>query len=182
MSGVGPTFQELVQEFFTGYLVEQRAVSPRTVIAYRDAFSLLLEHAERTLGKAPTALVLGDLDESLIASFLNDLETRRGNAARTRNARLAAIRSFLQFAAQRDVANLTSVTRALSVLMKRFERPMLGFLSREQLLAILALPGTDWVAMRDRVLLQLLYNTGARVSDMVAVRVDDVVTGGGAHS
>ena len=64
--------------------------------------------------------------------------------------------------------------------MKRFERPMLGFLSREQMLAVLALPGTTWLAERDRLLLQMLYNTGARVSEMIGVRIGDVVTGDGA--
>ena len=177
---LGPTFQALVQAFFTSYLVDQRAVSPRTVTTYRDAFTLLLEHAERTLGKAPAALALADIDETLILGFLDELETRRGNAVRTRNARLAAIRSFLQFATRRDVANLATTTAALSVPMKRFERPMLGFLSREQMLAVLDLPGTDWLATRDRVLLHLLYNSGARVSELVAIRVDDVVTGDGA--
>ena len=135
-----PTFQELVQKFFTHYLVEQRAVSPRTVAAYRDAFSLLLDYAERTLGKAPSALVLGDLDEPLLAGFLDELETRRGNTVRTRNARLAAIRSFLNFASRSDVRNLATVTQTLSVPMKRFERPRLNFLSREQIMAVLALP------------------------------------------
>jgi site-specific recombinase XerD len=176
----GPTFQALVQTFFTSYLVDQRAVSPRTVTTYRDAFTLLLEHAERTLGKAPAALALADLDEPLILGFLDELETRRGNAVRTRNARLAAIRSFLQFASRRDVANLATTTAALSVPMKRFERPIIGFLSREQMLAVLDLPGTDWLATRDRVLLHLLYNAGARISELVAIRVDDVVTGDGA--
>ena len=177
---VGPTFQVLVQAFFTSYLVDQRAVSPRTVTTYRDAFTLLLEHAERTLGKAPAALALADIDETLILGFLDELETRRGNAVRTRNARLAAIRSFLQFASRRDMANLATTTAALSVPMKRFERPIFGFLSREQMLAVLDLPGTDWLATRDRVLLHLLYNAGARVSELVAIRVDDVVTGDGA--
>ena len=142
--------------------------------------SLLLEHAERTLGKAPAALTLADIDETLILGFLDELETRHGNAVRTRNARLAAIRSFLQFATRRDVANLATTTAALSVPMKRFERPMLGFLSREQMLAVLDLPATDWLATRDRVLLHLLYNAGARVSELVAICVDDVVTGDGA--
>lgn len=177
---VGPTFQALVQEFFTRYLVDQRAVSPRTVTAYRDAFTLLFAHAERVLGKAPSELALRDIDESLLVGFLDELETCRANAVRTRNARLAAIRSFLQFASRRDLANLATVTRALSVPMKRFERPMLGFLSREQMLAVLDLPGTDWLATRDRLLMHLLYNTGARVSELVAVRVDDVITGNGA--
>lgn len=125
---LSPTFQALVQVFFTSYLVDQRAVSPRTVTTYRDAFTLLLEHAEHTLGKAPAALTLVDINETLILGFLDELETRRGNAVRTRNARLAAIRSFLQFATRRDGANLATTTAALSVPMKRFERPMLGFL------------------------------------------------------
>jgi len=177
---IRPTFQALVQEFFTCYLVEQRGLSPNTVAAYRDAFTLLLDYAERTLGKPPTALLLSDIDEALLAGFLDDLETRRANAVRTRNARLAAIRSFLQFASRRDIASLTTVTRSLSVPMKRFERPMVAFLYREQVHAILDLPGTDWLATRDRLLLHLLYNTGARVSELVAVRVNDIVTGQGA--
>ncbi|NDY94372.1 tyrosine-type recombinase/integrase [Wenzhouxiangella limi] len=176
----GPTFQALVQTFFTSYLIDQRAVSPRTVTTYRDAFTLLLEHAERTLGKAPASLALADIDETLILSFLDDLETRRGNAVRTRNARLAAIRSFLQFATHRDVANLATMTAALSVPMKRFERPIVGFLSREQMFAVLDLPGKDWLATRDRLLLHLLYNSGARVSELVSIRVDDIVTDDGA--
>ena len=179
-SATAPGFPALVQEFFTRYLVEQRAVSPRTVTAYRDAFTLLLGYAERTLGKAPTVLVLGDLTPELIADFLHELETVRGNSVRTRNARLAAIRSFLQFASRRDVTHLHVTAKALAVPMKRFERPMLGFLSREQMLAVLAIPGTTWLAERDRLLLHLLYNTGARVSEMIGVRVADVVTGDGA--
>jgi len=116
----------------------------------------------------------------LLAGFLDELETVRGNSVRTRNARLAAIRSFLQFASRRDVTYLHSTAKALAVPMKRFERPMFGFLSREQMLAVLALPGTTWLAKRDRLLLHLLYNSGARVSEMIGVRVGDVVTGDGA--
>jgi len=116
----------------------------------------------------------------LILGFLDELEKRRGNTVRTRNARLAAIRSFLQFASRRDLTNIATTTAALSVPMKRFERPMLGFLTREQMLAVLDLPGTDWLATRDRLLLHLLYNSGARVSELVAIRVDDVVTGDAA--
>lgn len=179
-TSIRPTFQVLVQEFFTCYLVEQRGLSPNTVAAYRDAFTLLLDYAERTLGKPPASLVLCDIDEALLAGFLDELETSRANTVRTRNARLAAIRSFLQFASRRDMTSLATVTRSLSVPMKRFERPMIGFLSREQVLAVLDLPGTDWLAMRDRLLLHLLYNTGARASELIAVRVNDVITGEGA--
>jgi len=179
-AATAPEFSALVQEFFTRYLVEQRAVSPRTVATYRDAFTLLFSYAERTLSKPPTKLNLDDLSPELIAGFLNDLENVRGNSIRTRNARLAAIRSFLQFASHRDITHLHATAKALAVPMKRFERPMLGFLSREQMFSILELPGKTWVAERDRLLLHLLYNTGARVSEIIAVKVQDVVMGDGA--
>jgi site-specific recombinase XerD len=159
-AGLG--FPALVQEFFTSYLVEQRAVSSGTVSAYRDAFTLLFDYAERSIGKVPTKLTLADIDPDLIVGFLNELETVRGNCIRTRNARLAAIRSFLHFASRRDVSQLNAVAKALAVPMKRFERPMLEFLTREQMVTVLALPGTTWLAERDRLLLHLLYNTGAR--------------------
>lgn len=175
-----PIFPALVQEFFTSYLIQQRALSPRTIAAYRDAFTLLIGYAERTLGKAPTALSLEEIDAQLIAGFLNELETVRRNGVRTRNARLAAIRSFLKFASRRDVTQLHTTAKALAVPMKRFERPMLGFLSRDHMLAILSIPGTSWIADRDRLLLNLLYNTGARISEILALRVQDVVTGDGA--
>jgi site-specific recombinase XerD len=172
-----PSFPALVQEFFTEYLVQQRAFSPRTVASYRDAFSLLLGFAEQHLGKPPTALQLADLDRELLASFLDYLERDRHNSVRSRNARLAAVRSFLKFVARRDVARLHLVEQALAVPMKRFDRPMLGFLSREQMLAVIDVPITTWLGQRDRLLLTLLYNTGARVSEIIALRVGDVVLG-----
>lgn len=177
---ITPSFSTLVQEFFTDFLVEQRALSPRTIAAYRDAFMLLIGYVEQTLGKAPTDIKLNDLDTTLITQFLDELEKKRGNSVRTRNARLAAIRSFLQFASRRDVTQLHSTAKPLAVPMKGFERPMLTFLSREHMLAVLDLPGTTWFDERDRLLLHLLYNTGARISEIIAVKVDSVVIGKGA--
>jgi site-specific recombinase XerD len=170
-----PSFASLVQQFFTEYLVAQRAVSPRTVACYRDALMLFLDFAGRTLGKAPTALRLVDLQPDLILAFLDHLEHERHNAVRSRNLRLTALRAFLKFAGRRDVASLHTVERALAVPMKRFERPMLGFLTREEMLAVLGQPGSSWTAQRDHLLLAMLYNTGARVSEIVGVRVVDVV-------
>lgn len=169
-----PTFASLVQEFFTDYMVQQRALSPRTVACYRDSFSLLLGFAERRLGKPPTVVQLADLDRTFLASFLDHLERDRHNSVRSRNIRLAAIRSFLKFAARRDIANLHLIEQTLTVPMKRFDRPMVGFLSREQMLAVLDIPTTNWLGQRDRLLLTLLYNTGARVSEIVGIRVEDV--------
>jgi len=172
-----PTFAALVQEFFTDYMVQQRALSPCTVASYRDAFLLLLRFAEERLGKAPTALQLPDIDRMFLASFLDHLERDRHNSVRSRNIRLAAVRSFLKFAARRDLANLHVIEQAMAVPMKRFERPMVGFLSPEQMLAVMDIPTATWLGQRDRLLLTLLYNTGARVSEIIGVRVADVVLG-----
>jgi site-specific recombinase XerD len=175
-----PSFASLVQQFFSEYLVAQRAVSPRTVACYRDALMLFLDFSSQRLKKAPTSLKLNDIQPSLILAFLDHLERDRHNAVRSRNLRLTALRAFLKFAGRRDVASLHVVERALAVPMKRFERPMLGFLTREEMLAVLGQPGDTWTSRRDHLLLAMLYNTGARVSEIIGVRVTDVILDGGA--
>ena len=173
-----PSFASLVQQFFTEYLVAQRALSPRTVGSYRDALMLFLDFAHKHLGKSPTMLRLTDIEPDLILAFLNHLEQQRQNTVRSRNLRLTALRAFLKFAARRDVSSLQVIERALGVPMKRFERPMLGFLSREEMLAVMGQPGDTWTSRRDHLLLAMLYNTGARVSEIIGVRVADVVLEG----
>ena len=164
-----PSFAALVQSFFTEHLTQQRAMSPRTVATYRDGLVLFLDFATARLHKQPTAMKLPDITPALILAFLDHLEQDRGNAVRTRNARLAA---------HRDVNALHIVEQALGVPMKRFERPMLGFLTREEMLAIIGKPGASWTSQRDHLLLHMLYNTGARVSEIIAVRLADVVLDG----
>jgi site-specific recombinase XerD len=175
-----PSFASLVQQFFTEYLVTQRALSPRTIASYRDALMLFLDFAHQRLGKAPTALRLADIEPELILAFLDHLEQQRHNTVRSRNLRLTGLRAFLKFAARRDVSSLYVIERALGVPMKRFERPMLGFLSREEMLAVMGEPGNTWTSQRDHLLLAMLYNTGARVSEIIGVRVADVVLDGPA--
>lgn len=172
-----PTFASLVQEFFTDYMVQQRALSPCTVASYRDTFVLLLRFAEKQLGKAPVNVQLTDINAKFLATFLDHLEGERNNSARSRNIRLAAVRSFLKFAARRDLANLRVIEQALAVPMKRFDRKMVGFVPREQMLAVIDAPTDTWVGQRDRLLLTLMFNTGARVSEIISVRVADVVLG-----
>lgn len=172
-----PSFAALVQDFFTDYLVRQRALSSQTVASYRDAFMLLLSFAERRLGKPPTALGLADINPELLAAFLDHLEKDRNNSVRTRNARLAAVRSFLKFAARRDIASLHLVEKALAVPLKRFDRPMIEFLTREQMLAVMDIPAETWLGQRDRLLFTILCNTGARVSEIIGVRVADLALG-----
>ncbi|MGH3988628.1 MAG: site-specific integrase [Pseudonocardiaceae bacterium] len=169
-------FSQLVQDFFLRRLVTQRGASARTVESYRDAFELLFGFVEQRTGKPPSALVLADLDAPLVLDFLDHLETERGNSVRTRNARLAAIHSFMRYAALRDPASLPITGRVLAIPAKRFNRPVLGYLTRDQIAAILAAPdrGT-WSGHRDAVLLATAYNTGARVSELTALRVRDVL-------
>ena len=175
-----PSFAALVQSFFTEHLTQQRAMSPCTVATYRDGFVLFLDFSTVQLHKQPTTMRLQDITPALILAFLDHLERDRGNAVRTRNARLAALRAFLKFAGHRDVEALHVVEQALGVPMKRFERPMLGFLSREEMLAIIGKPGPSWTTQRDHLLLHMLYNTGARVSEIIGVRLADVVLDGAA--
>jgi site-specific recombinase XerD len=100
------SFAALVQAYFAEYLTQQRALSAQTIAAYRDAFVLFLGFAESRLGKSPAAMALSDITPELIMTFLDHLERQRHNSVRSRNARLAALRSFLKFAAHRDAALL----------------------------------------------------------------------------
>jgi integrase/recombinase XerD len=169
-------FAQLVQDFFLRRLVAQRGASARTVESYRDAFELLFGFLQQRTGKPPTALELADLDAPVVLDFLDHLQTGRGNTARTRNARLAAIHSFMRYASVRDPASLPIAGRVLAIPAKRFDRPVLSYLSREQIAAILAAPDRrTWSGQRDAVMLATTYNTGARVSEITALRVGDLL-------
>ena len=171
-------FTSLVQQFFSEYLTTQRALSSCTIASYRDAMMLFLDFAHKRLGKAPTELNLADIEPDLILAFLDHLEQERHNSVRSRNLRLTALRAFLKFAARRDVSSFYVIEQALGVPMKRFEQPILGYLSREEMLAVIGQPGNTWTSQRDHLLLIMLYNTGARVSEIIGVQVGDVVLDG----
>lgn len=170
-----PSFAALVQAYFAEYLTQQRALSAQTIAAYRDGFVLFLNFTEARLGKSPAAMALADITPELIMAFLDHLERQRHNSVRSRNARLAALRSFLKFAAHRDVSSLQVIERALGVPVKRFERQMFGYLSREEMLAVIGAPDDAWLSQRDHALFLLMYNTGARVSEIIGLKVGDVV-------
>lgn len=172
-----PTFAGLVQEFFTDYMVQQRGLSSRTVASYRDTFVLLLRFAEDKRHLPAHGMTMADLNARFLADFLDHLEVHRHNCVRSRNVRLAAVRAFLKFAARRDLANLGVIENALAVPMKRFERKMVGFVPHEQMLAVIDVAIDTWIGQRDRLMLTLMFNTGARVSEIIGVRVADVVLG-----
>jgi integrase/recombinase XerD len=170
-----PSFPTLLQDYFAQRLALQRQASPRTIASYRDAFCLLLSYAQTKIGKPPVELQLADFDAPLIVGFLDHLEAERKNSVRSRNARLAAVRSFLKYASLRDPTSLPVIQRALAVPMKRFDRQVLGFLTHEELEALLAVPDlSTWSGQRDHAMLSVFYNTGARVSEITALRVSEV--------
>jgi integrase/recombinase XerD len=168
-------FAELVQTFFCDYLIKQRDLSPRTVSAYRDTFRLLLSFLQRACGKRPDQLTLSNITAVQVIAFLRYLEEERGNCVRTRNLRLAALRSFFRYVGARDGPEMIAQTRQIMAIpLKRFVRPLLDFLSQSEIQAILEAMDNSWSGRRDHLLFLFLYNTGARVSEALSVRVQDV--------
>jgi site-specific recombinase XerD len=165
----------LLQQFFVERLIQQKHASGCTVAAYRDSFRLLLAFAARRLHKQPADLQLADLSATLILAFLQHLEKERHNSIRSRNARFVAIRSFMQYVAYQEPTAVALAQSVLAIPLKRFERRLIGFLPKEQVEVILAAPDeTRWAGQRDRVMLTTLYNTGARVSELIGMRIGDV--------
>jgi len=178
MSALAPT----LQAFFTDRLVRQRHASPETVAAYRDALRLLVCFASHQLHKLPSQLGIDDLDASLIASFLDHLERERGNSARTRNARLAAVHSLFRYAALRHPEHAELIQRVLAIPPKRFERALISFLSRQEVAALLASPDrSTWTGRRDHALLLLGIQTGLRASELIGLTCGDLHLGHGPH-
>ena len=175
-------FSGLVQAFCTDRLLRQRGASPHTVAGYRDTFRLLLRFAKERLGKAPSKLSLKDLDVPFVGDFLDHLEKTRGNGARSRNTRLAAIHSFFHYVSFQEPAYADQCRRILAIPSKRYERRLIEYLTTEEIDALLAAPDrTTWIGRRDRALLLVGIQTGLRVSELIGLRRSDIILGGGAH-
>jgi len=171
-----PDFPRLLQDFFLRWLAAQRGASRHTIASYRDTFELFLRFAEKRTGRCAATFTLSDIDAPVVLDFLDHIEQERRSSVRTRNVRLTAIRSFARYAASRDPASLPVLQRLLAIPAKRCDRPVLGYLSREEVQAVLDAPDpSTWSGRRDVVLLTTLYNTGARVSEVTALRVADVL-------
>jgi len=175
-------FAPTLQAFFTQYLIGQRQASPHTVSAYRDALRLLLTYIANRGGKTPARLDFDDLDATTISAFLTHLERDRGVSAATRNARLAAVRSLFQFASYRHPEHAALIARVLSIPAKRTDRPVVTFLTRPEIQALLTAPDRSaWTGRRDHTLLTVAVQTGLRVSELARLRRADIVLGRGAH-
>lgn len=176
------TLPTLLQRFFTDRLCTQMEASPNTIAGYRDTFRLLLRFASQQRGKVPTNLLIEDLDVDLVGDFLVHVEMVRRNSARSRNTRLAAIRSFFQFVAMNDPGQVLHCQRILAMPSKRYVRRTVDFLNREEMEAMLAAPDrSSWIGRRDHAILMVALQTGLRVSELINLRRGDLVLGSGAH-
>lgn len=163
---IGP----LLQQFFVEYLCNQKRVSPQTIASYRDTFRLLLEFIRDQHGIEPAAVALKDLEVPVILSFLDHLEQARHNSIRSRNQRLAALRSFFRLVALREPAHVGQAAQVLAIPVKRTDHQLVKALTRAEMEALLAAPDlTQWSGRRDHALLLTLYNSGARVSEIMAL-------------
>ena len=175
MTPLAPT----LEAFFTERLMTQRQASPHTIAGYRDTMRLLLAFASEHTRKPPSKLDVSDLDVRLISAFLDHLETERHNTARTRNARLAAIRSLFRFAAFKHPEHAAVIERVLALPAKRFDRALITFLTREEVNALLAAPDrSTWTGRRDHALLLTAIQTGLRVSELTGLRCQNIRNGG----
>jgi integrase/recombinase XerD len=178
MTALAPT----LEGFFTERLIGQRQASPNTAASYRDTFRLLLRFASQQKGRPPSRLRLEDLDAPLVGAFLDHLEAQRGNAVRTRNARLAAVHSLFRFAALHHPEHAGLIARVLAIPPKRADRAVVHFLVDEEIDALLGSPDpSSWIGRRDHALLLVGIETGLRVSELTGLRWEDVHLGTGAH-
>lgn len=162
---------QLLENFFVEFLCTQKGASTATIASYRDTIRLLLEYIQETKGTKPAAVRLSDLDVPVILSFLDHLEQSRQNSVRSRNARLAAIRSFFRVVALRDPTSVNQASRILAIPTKRCDRTLVRSLSREEMDAILGAPDlTKCSGRRAHALLLTLYNSGARVSEITSLK------------
>jgi integrase/recombinase XerD len=175
-------FSPLCQSFFSKRLITQRKASSHTVSAYAQTFRLFIAYAQKRLRTPPAMLSLAQLDASFIAEFLDNLESNRSNSARSRNARLASLRSFYHYAALEAPQHASLIQRVLAIPYKRLARRLVNYLTRPEIEAVLAsVDKSTWVGRRNHALLLVAMQTGLRLSEITGLRQRDVVLGRGAH-
>ncbi|MGH0230122.1 tyrosine-type recombinase/integrase [Sinorhizobium meliloti] len=165
----------LLESYFRRRLTKQRNATPATVASYRDALRMLILFAAARLRKKPAALALEDLDRDLVLAFLDELEEKRNNAVATRNARLAAIRSFFHHVAAADPASFGVAQRVLTIPIKRAHIEVTHHLTKAEVDALIAAPDQRTSrGRRDRTFLLFLARTGARVSEAIGINANDL--------
>ena len=171
-----------IKRFFSHYLPVQKGLTANTILAYRDAIKLLLCYAADMLNKSVENLCVEDIDESVVLDFLDHVEHTRGCSARTRNARLAAIRAFFGFIAREEPSLLLHCQTIRTIPLKRTQHKTVDYLGENEMQALLnVVEFNSRSGVRDNALLLLLYNTGARVSEIVKLNLADLRLDGAAQ-
>ena len=164
-----------VTSFLTHYLAAQRNLSANTIKAYRDVFTLLLRFCRDGHGIAPEKLRLEQIDVSLVEAFLDYLERERKSSPSTRNHRLATLHAFFRYVQAEEPSHMLQCQKILAIPLRRHARRTVGYVSKEELAEILAQPDLKASqGRRDAVLLSVLYDTGARVQELIDLSVGDV--------
>jgi len=165
----------MLKKFFGEYLPTLRSCSPNTIGTYAEAFSIFLKYLRAEKKINPSRIAIKDFSAKNIIDFLNHIEKDRGNSISTRNARLTAIHSFVKYLLI-EYPNLAGdMQGVLSVPAKKSKTKILDFLSQDEMDAIITSPDhTTWAGKRDSLMFMLMYNTGARVSEIADLRVVDI--------
>lgn len=173
-----PTLGQIVHSFFEDYLKVQKGLQPASVRSYGDTLRLYLGYVASQLGHPITKLRVEDMTSDWVLAFLKHIEQARGNHVRTRNQRLAALRTFYVYLASRTPEALGAAQRVDGIPVKRAAPPETHFLDREEVTSLFkGLPKTGRHALRDQALLLFLYNTGARAQEVADVRVENLDLG-----
>jgi site-specific recombinase XerD len=164
-----------VSVFLRERLPLERRASERTCDTYALTLRLFFEFAAKKLSIPPSSLTLEQIDAPLVLEFLAHLENERHNGPATRNVRLAAIRTFMRFIEYREPSSLAQVQRIRAIPMKRTDLPLVDYLNREEIQALLDAPqGDSRDGIRDRAMLHVAYAAGLRVSELVGLRLDNI--------
>ena len=164
-----------LRAFFTHYLPVQRNASPNTISGYRYAFVLLLRYCQESGNIPVQRLCLEDIDAARVLSFLDHIQSKRRGCARTRNHRLAALHCFFRYVQTQAPEHLTQCQRILAIPLQRTGHQEPTYLSATAVATLLAQPDRSTRnGRRDAVLLSVLYDTGARVQELIDLRVGDV--------
>jgi integrase/recombinase XerD len=178
MSSIAPS----LQAYFTDRLIRERRVSPHTIRSYRDTIRLLVAFAAKRASTTASGLTFDDVDHRTVGAFLDHLERERGCVPSTRNARLAAIKSFYRYAALDHPEHAATIERVLAIPLKRTDRPLVTWLTKPELQALLAAPDRrTWTGRRDHAMILFASQTGLRASELTNVRIGDVTLRTGAH-
>lgn len=165
----------LLRAFFHSWMGHQRNLSPQTVTSYRDAWRLFLRFVSGHVRRPVAALKLEDLTEAEVLAFLQHIESTRSVSIGTRNCRLAAIRSFFRFVAEREPATSSQCAAILRIPTKKTSSRDVCYLDEDEVAAIVRQPDRSTPeGQRDHALLSLLYNTGARIQEALDLRPMDV--------